>query len=129
MASICRVRSLDHLAPTVKDLQVAVDSYVSAMGMKYAQFVSMWSQRHALIFGRQKINLHLSGKEFEPKAQMALPGLSGLSFLIEDVGEVCKRLRERNIELLEGRRVFDQTGAREKLRSAYIRDPDGDLIE
>lgn len=130
MASISRVRSLDHLVLTVKDLQATIDFYVSVLGMKHERFVSMGSERHALVFGRQKINLHLSGKEFEPKAETVTPGSSDLCFLIEeDVGEVCKRLCESNIEVLEGGCVVDRTGARARLKSVYIRDPDGNLIE
>jgi hypothetical protein len=35
-------------------------------------------ERHSLKFGDQKINLHLAGHEFEPKAQTALPGTADL---------------------------------------------------
>src|SRR3546814_8279217 len=45
--------------------------------------------RVALSFGQQKINLHLAGREFEPKAAHPLPGSADLCFLtgrpLEDV--------------------------------------------
>ena len=80
-------------------------------------------------FGDSKINLHLSGKEFEPKAQHVQPGSADLCFLVEeDVQDVLKRLQEKGIQYFEGG-VVTRTGARAQLRSVYIRDPDGNLIE
>lgn len=43
--------------------------------------------------------------------------------------EVLARLQAKSIDVLEGRKVADRTGARGKLRSVYVRDPDGNLIE
>lgn len=42
--------------------------------------------------------------------------------------DVLQRLQEKGVEYLEGG-VVTRTGARAKLRSVYIRDPDGNLIE
>ena len=74
MTSIAHVRSLDHLVLTVADLQATIDFYVSVLGMKYIPFISIGIERHALAFGQQKINLHNSGSEFEPKARNVTPG-------------------------------------------------------
>ncbi|KAH8682105.1 Glyoxalase/Bleomycin resistance protein/Dihydroxybiphenyl dioxygenase [Xylariales sp. PMI_506] len=130
MSSIANVRSLDHLVLTVKDLQSTIKFYETVLGMKHTVFVSKGDERHALIFGQQKINLHVSGKEFEPKAQTVQPGSADLCFLVEDnVDEVAERLRARSIEILEGGDIVPRTGAKAKLRSVYVRDPDGNLIE
>lgn len=45
--------------------------------------VSLFAKRHALKFGSQKINLHLSGHEFEPKASRVQPGSEDLCFITQ----------------------------------------------
>lgn len=127
----CRVKSLDHLVLTVKDLHATVNFYKD-LGMTHSSFTSGSSNvyRNALSFGEQKINLHISGKEFEPKAMNVQPGSGDLCFLIEDnVDDVLRRLKDRGEEILEGGKVVERTGARGKLRSVYLRDPDGNLVE
>ncbi|KAH7029149.1 uncharacterized protein B0I36DRAFT_325133 [Microdochium trichocladiopsis] len=139
-------------------------------------------RRHALSFGRSKINLHESGREFEPKAALPGPGTADLCFLItEDVEGLPARFEAAGVEVLwhdvnqnnaaaganndsqgkprKGEAARDQgeeanssspstavsagspkngkgrtavvtrTGARGTLRSVYLRDPDGNLIE
>lgn len=73
MSSIAKTKSLDHLVLTVQDLDATVKFYESVLGMQHTTFSSASSPevvRYALSFGSQKINLHVSGKEFEPKAQV-----------------------------------------------------------
>ncbi|OJJ43660.1 hypothetical protein ASPZODRAFT_136111 [Penicilliopsis zonata CBS 506.65] len=133
MAAKFTVKSLDHLVLTVRSIPESVAFYTTRLGMRHEMFTSPAAptvQRHALIFGSQKINLHESGKEFEPKAQTVMPGSADLCFLTgEKVENVLHAFREENIEVLEGGRVVERTGAVGKLRSVYVRDPDGNLIE
>ncbi|RVX72455.1 hypothetical protein B0A52_03643 [Exophiala mesophila] len=130
MSSVTKARSLDHLVLTVKDLDATVQFYASVLGMRHTSFHSTGSDRHALHFGNQKINLHVSGHEFEPKADKAQPGSGDLCFLVEDgVDSVLERLQAAGIAVLEGNKVVNRTGAQGKLRSVYVRDPDGNLIE
>lgn len=130
MSSISKAASLDHLVLTVKDLDAAVSFYEKVLGMKHTSFTSNNIERHALTFGPSKINLHVSGKEFEPKAGNVQPGSADLCFLVEDdVDDVLKRLQADGYNILEGGQVVGRTGARGKLRSVYVRDPDDNLIE
>lgn len=130
MSSIATAASLDHIVLTVKDLDASVGFYEKFLGMKHTSFYSGGVERHALSFGAQKINLHVSGKEFEPKAEKVQPGSGDLCFLIHDkVDQVLDRLKAEGITILEAGKVVDRTGAQGKLRSVYIRDPDGNLIE
>ena len=62
------VNRIDHLVLTVADIAVTVDFYETVLGMQKIEF---GADRIALRFGRQKINLHQLGAEFE---QQGLPG-------------------------------------------------------
>ncbi|CAI7677270.1 unnamed protein product [Penicillium pancosmium] len=122
MAARFAVKSLDHLVLTVRSIPEAVSFYTTNLGMRHEVFTSPKDP--------QKINLHLSGKEFEPKAQNVKPGSADLCFLTdENVEKVLQAFRDARIEVLEGSRVVERTGAVGKIRSVYVRDPDGNLIE
>ncbi len=84
--------------------------------------------RRALKFGRQKINLHQAGAEFEPKAGKPTPG-SGDFCLITDVPleRVVEHVRSCGVEIIEG--PVSRIGATGRLESVYFRDPDGNLVE
>lgn len=133
MSSITKAKSLDHLVLTVKDLDATLEFYTKVLGMQHTSFPAATDPsitRHALNFGMQKINLHQSGKEFEPKAQHVQVGSGDLCFLVEDsVDDVLKRLKENGVAVLEGGRVVERAGAQGMLQSVYVRDPDGNLIE
>ncbi|KAJ5776057.1 uncharacterized protein N7511_001068 [Penicillium nucicola] len=133
MASRFAVKSLDHLVLTVRSIPKTVAWYTTYLGMRHEIFTSPLNeavQRHALIFGSQKINLHQSGKEFEPKAQDVMPGSADLCFLTDDnIETVLAAFNEARIEVLEGAKIVERTGAVGKIRSVYVRDPDGNLIE
>ncbi len=120
-----KVNSLDHLVLTVRDLQATIDFYTRALGM---QEVSFGGGRKALAFGRQKINLHLAGHEFEPKAERPTPGSGDLCFLTDTpVAQYVAHLATLGIEVIEG--PVTRTGAVGPLLSIYLRDPDSNLIE
>jgi catechol 2,3-dioxygenase-like lactoylglutathione lyase family enzyme len=119
------VKSLDHLVLTVRDLQAAIDFYTRALGMKEVNF---GAGRKALAFGVQKINLHLAGHEFEPKAQQPMPGSADLCFLTDTpVEDYARQLAALGVAVIEG--PVARTGAVGPLQSIYVRDPDQNLIE
>src|ERR687890_1467735 len=66
-----QIEGLDHLVLTVGDVGRTCDFYERVLGMEAVVF---GEGRHALAFGRQKINLHVAGREFEPKADHPQPG-------------------------------------------------------
>lgn len=118
-----KVKSLDHLVLTVKDLSLTIEFY-KALGMEEVDF----NGRKALKFGDQKINLHEAGKEFEPKAETPTPGSADLCFIVETpLEEVMEELAANGIDIVEG--PVDRTGAAYPIRSVYVRDPDQNLIE
>lgn len=130
-APSARITKLDHLVLTVADVQRTTEWYASHLGMRPQVFSdAAGKDRHALVFGDTKINLHQRGREFEPKAQHVQCGSADLCFVTDDpVDGVLQRLKAADVEVLEGGEVVDRTGAVSKLRSVYIRDPDGNLIE
>ena len=119
------ITSLDHLVLTVRDRDATVQFYVEGLGMRLETF---GDGRKALRFGSQKINLHLAGQEFEPKAAKPTPGSADLCFLTATpVDEVATHLKALGHRLIEG--PVERTGATGRLRSIYLRDPDGNLVE
>lgn len=86
------------------------------------------STRTALKFGTQKINLHIAGAEFEPKARVATPGSADLCLLSDQpVQDWIAHLATQGIGVEEG--PVNRTGATGPILSIYLRDPDGNLIE
>jgi len=114
---------------TVADIDRTVDFYTRAMGMTAERFrVEDGSERTALRFGGQKINLHQQGREFEPKAERPTPGSGDLCFLTEnDLGQWQAKLADLGIPILEG--PVERAGAVSPILSIYFRDPDGNLFE
>ena len=119
------VERLDHLVLTVADVDRTCRFYQETLGFEVVTFASV---RKALTFGRQKINLHQLGNEFEPKALRPTAGAADLCFIAATSLEaVIQELQAKNVAIEEG--PVKRTGALGPMRSIYIRDPDQNLIE
>jgi len=123
------MKSLDHLVLTVTDIAATVAFYTDVLGMTAEVFQGADGvNRHALKFGPQKINLHLKGHEFEPKALAPTTGSGDLCFLTDtDLTTWVHHLEQRSVEIVEGPAA--RTGANGPITSIYVVDPDGNLIE
>lgn len=116
---------LDHLVLTTSNEDACVRFYTEILGMTLETF---GEGRKAFKFGNQKINLHVKGSEFEPKAHLPVPGALDLCFIASiPLDEVIARLQQKGAEIVEG--PVMRTGATSKIRSVYLRDPDLNLIE
>ncbi|MBI3975057.1 MAG: VOC family protein [Armatimonadetes bacterium] len=62
-----------------------------------------------------------------PPPLVRVDGLDHLVLTVRDVEAAIAHIRSCGVEIIEG--PVDRTGARGPLRSIYIRDPDGNLIE
>ncbi len=90
--------------------------------------ISFGSGRKALKFGSQKFNLHEAGRDFEPKASRPTPGAIDLCLVTRiPLETVIEQLESGGVAIIEG--PVERAGAVGSIRSVYIRDPDGNLIE
>lgn len=116
---------VDHLVLTVADVERTVGFYVRVLGMTPVTFAA---GRRALVFGRQKLNLHQFGSELSPHAQCPTAGSADLCFITTTpVEDVVAHLDATGVPIEEG--PVERTGAVGPLCSVYFRDPDGNLIE
>jgi catechol 2,3-dioxygenase-like lactoylglutathione lyase family enzyme len=116
---------LDHLVLTTIDREACVDFYTRILGMTPETF---GSGRLAFRFGNQKINIHEKGSEFEPKAHLPVSGALDLCFIASVPLDVfIQHCEKEKAKIIEGPVI--RTGATQKIRSVYLRDPDLNLIE
>ena len=74
------------------------------------------------------MNLHQAGAEFEPHARRPAPGSADFCLLVEGPLEAVEReLGAAGIPVELG--PVERTGAEGPIRSLYLRDPDGNLVE
>ena len=120
------IAALDHLVLTVRDIAATVDFYEQAIGMHAFTFAD--GARTALAFGDQKINLHELGAEYLPNARAAGSGTADFCLLTQTPLEaVVAHLQRMGIPVEQGPDRAD--GAYAPLRSIWLRDPDGNLVE
>ncbi len=119
------ITALDHLVLTVADIDRSIDFYTRVLGM---QEITFGEGRKALLFGRQKINLHRQGAEIVPHAQTPVCGSADLCLLTDTpLAQVEHELAAHGVALLSG--IVPRTGAVGPIDSLYLRDPDGNLLE
>lgn len=118
------IDGIDHVVLTVRDLEATFAFYRDLLGMEVRQN----GPQYSLHFGDQKINLHVAGREFEPKAGKPTPGSGDLCFHSSTpIEEVRARLEAAGVAVIVG--PVRRAGAIGALMSVYCRDPDGNLIE
>lgn len=116
---------LDHFVLTTAQPEAVIRFYTEVLGMTAETF---GNGRLALKFGRQKINIHVRGREYEPKAHA--PGTGTLDFCFiaaVPLEQVIARLEQHKVAIIEG--PCTKTGATGPIRSVYFRDPDLNLVE
>lgn len=116
---------IDHVVLTVKSIEASLHFYCAILGM---QEVTFGNNRKAILCGAQKFNLHEMGKEFEPKAAHPIPGSLDICLIVKTpLVDIIEHLQKHHIKIIEG--PVERTGARGKILSVYIRDPDLNLVE
>ncbi len=118
------INRIDHFVLTVRDIEATCRFY-ELLGMAVVEF---GNGRIALRFGHQKINLHLAGHEFEPKAHTPTPGSADFCLITDTpLAKVITHLHACDIPIIQG--PIQRTGAAGSIQSIYLRDPDNNLIE
>ena len=121
------IKSIDHVVLTVADMQKTIDFYTRVLGMRLETF---GEGRKALAFGDQKFNLQ-DGKskvDIMAVAKRPTPGSVDLCLLAATpLDQIIAELADKGVPIDTG--PVKRTGARFAIRSVYIRDPDGNLIE
>ncbi|BCJ63614.1 VOC family protein [Polymorphospora rubra] len=119
------IERVDHLVLTVADVDRTVDFYRRVLGMRPVVF---GTDRRALAFGNQKINLHQAGRKIAPAAHRPTPGSADLCLVSRGpLADVLTHLAACRVPVEAG--PVDRTGAVGPMVSVYLRDPDHNLIE
>ena len=119
------LRGIDHVVLTTRDEAACVAFYTEVLQLQLEIF---GNGRKAFKFGAQKINVHVWGHEFLPKAAQRTPGALDLCLIADrPLAEVQQLLEAKGVTIEEGPVL--RTGAMGQIRSIYLRDPDANLIE
>ena len=117
--------SVDHIVLATNDLERCLDFYTRVLGMTLERY---GEGRIALKFGPHKFNVHPPGFVASIRARVPTPGSLDLCFLAErPIEDVVAKLESCGEPIEEGPVV--RSGARGPIRSVYVRDPDGNLVE
>lgn len=119
-----KYKNIDHIVITTKNFEACLPIYVDILGMKAQEK----NERYDLFFGNQKFNIHTRKAEFLPAASNPEYGSLDLCLSIEDsIEDAEKEIREKGGAIEEG--LVTRHGAFGEMKSIYLRDPDGNLIE
>ncbi len=119
-----KIRNLDHIVLTTSDLEACIHFYSDILGMQHR----VDHGQHALFFGNQKINIHTYAGEFQPAAGNIAVGSQDFCLIVEDnIDAVKEEILMKGWTVIEG--VVERFGALGVMKSIYMYDPDGNLVE
>lgn len=117
------IKKTDHLVITTAKPSECIDFY-EKLGFN----VREGNGRYELFAGDFKINVHIKGNELSPHAENVMPGSADLCFEVTDnIDDFKAELETKNIQVELG--VVDRNGVNGPMKSVYLRDPDGNLVE
>jgi catechol 2,3-dioxygenase-like lactoylglutathione lyase family enzyme len=115
---------LDHLVLTTAHEADCIRFYTQVLGVRLETFVGGTppAERKAFVFGAQKVNLYVKGREFEPKAHTPVPGALDLcSIAAVPLAKVIARLQAAGVPIIEARCCAPAPSARSARWSCAIR--------
>lgn len=117
------IKKIDHMVITTSDINKCVEFYES-LGFKFNNA----NGRFELFAGDFKINVHLRGRELLPHAKNVKAGSADFCLEVtDDLESLVKKLEKTGTMLDLG--IVDRNGVNGQMKSIYLRDPDGNLIE
>lgn len=117
------IKKIDHVVITTTDIENCI-SFYNKLGFT----LKKTNERYELYSGDFKINIHLKGHELSPHSKNIQTGSADLCFEINTNIDMAKTNLEQNgIQIEQG--IVERTGVFGKMKSIYLRDPDGNLIE
>ena len=119
-----KLKSFDHIVITTADVAACIKFYRDVLGMRHV----FAGGRHAFYFGDVRINVHTRPAEFLPAASYPLAGSLDICLITDDDIENVKREIEEKGWPIEAGPV-ERNGAKGRMKSIYLRDADGNLIE
>ena len=119
-----KIKNIDHFVITTQNLRACLDFYVGILGMEHRESKG----HHNLYFPGGKISIHTCKGEFQPAAQKPTYGSQDFCLIVEDDLQTVKgELETKGITPLTD--IVERHGAHGVMRSLYVRDPDGNLVE
>lgn len=119
-----QIKNIDHIVIVVSDIEKAIKFYCEILGMQLCKN----NGRISLKFGSQKINLHKFEGEFLPSAKYPKKGSTDICFVVDDLIEnVRAELLEKGVKFELD--IVERNGALGAMKSLYLYDFDGNLIE
>jgi catechol 2,3-dioxygenase-like lactoylglutathione lyase family enzyme len=119
------IERFDHVVLTVVDVETTLTFYERVLGM--SRLIEP-KRPSALLFGRQKINVHQADRTFEPKALRPTVGSADLCLVTEwAIDRIVAHLAAEGVAIELG--PVERQGALGAMTSVYLRDPDGNLLE
>ncbi len=118
-----KIKNIDHIVITTRDLKRCLEFYVGILGMTDVEH----DDRHSLLFGDCKINIHTRKGEFKPAALNPEYGSQDFCLIVDDVEKAEREITEKGYQIEEG--IVERHGAKGTMRSLYLRDADGNLVE
>lgn len=119
-----KVLGLDHLVITTVDLEKCIHFYGNILGLEVVEQAG----RYSIYFGKQKFNIHTKPAEFLPAADKPTAGSLDICLVVDEKIEIVKQSIEIKGCSIELGPVV-RHGARGEMKSIYVRDPDGNLVE
>lgn len=117
------IKKIDHIVITTSDIEKCTKFY-QLLGFTLRDS----GDRYELFAGNFKINVHIKGRELLPHAQNVQVGSADLCFELEGkLDKFQEGILGKGIAVELG--VVDRTGANGPMKSIYLRDPDGNLVE